>query len=219
MITNAIWQHPVRKETYQRGFTIIELLICISIISVLAALLFPAFASVRNNSKRDVCISNLRQLGSSIALYANDYDELLPYGPGPIHKQGVLSGLPMYGNGLDELVNQLPDIRVLLRPYKVVPELFHCPLDTAMAANPWQSEPYFTAYGSSYSYDAEEWALRGKSLGSYSNPSDCLMLSDADAFHLHDGNSPKLLGALFVDFHVKTISWDQRIKDLQEYLK
>lgn len=57
------------------AFTLIELLVVIAIIAILAAILFPVFAQAREQARKSVCISNCRQLGLGIAMYAQDYDE------------------------------------------------------------------------------------------------------------------------------------------------
>ncbi len=59
----------------RRGFTLIELLVVVAIVSILAAILFPVFSQVRENARRTVCESNLKQLGLAWLMYANDYDE------------------------------------------------------------------------------------------------------------------------------------------------
>lgn len=69
-----------RKPQAETGFTLIEMLIVIAIISLLAALLFPVFARAREMARKTTCVSNLRQLGSAWALYAQDYDETTPGG-------------------------------------------------------------------------------------------------------------------------------------------
>jgi len=60
-----------------RGFTLIELLVVIAIISILAAILFPAFAQVREKGRQTSCLSNEKQLSLAVLMYTQDYDETL----------------------------------------------------------------------------------------------------------------------------------------------
>jgi len=60
------------------AFTLIELLVVIAIIAILAALLFPVFARVREKARTTACASNLRQIGVANALYAADADGVYP---------------------------------------------------------------------------------------------------------------------------------------------
>ena len=64
-----------------QAFTLIELLVVIAIIGILAALLLPAMASAREKGRRTVCLSNVRQIGLGIQMYAQDNDGRIPYGP------------------------------------------------------------------------------------------------------------------------------------------
>lgn len=57
------------------GFTLIELLVVIAIIAILAAILFPVFAQVREKARQITCISNEKQLGLAFMQYSQDYDE------------------------------------------------------------------------------------------------------------------------------------------------
>jgi prepilin-type N-terminal cleavage/methylation domain-containing protein/prepilin-type processing-associated H-X9-DG protein len=59
------------------GFTLIELLVVIAIIAILAAILFPVFARAREKARQTSCLSNMKQLGLSDMMYAQDYDEIL----------------------------------------------------------------------------------------------------------------------------------------------
>ena len=61
-----------------KGFTLIELLVVIGIIAIIAAILFPVFAKVREKARQITCASNMRQLGLGFAEYTDDYDEHLP---------------------------------------------------------------------------------------------------------------------------------------------
>ena len=56
----------------------IELLVVIAIIAILAAILFPVFARVREQARKTSCMSNLHQIGLGIAMYRSDYDGLNP---------------------------------------------------------------------------------------------------------------------------------------------
>jgi len=66
------------RQKIARGFTLIELLVVIAIIAILAAILFPVFAGVRERAKAASCTSNLKQLGTAWMLYLQKYDERFP---------------------------------------------------------------------------------------------------------------------------------------------
>jgi prepilin-type N-terminal cleavage/methylation domain-containing protein/prepilin-type processing-associated H-X9-DG protein len=57
-----------------RGFTLIELLVVISIIAILAALLFPVVVGAKKHGEVSKCKSNLRQLHVAASLYSADHD-------------------------------------------------------------------------------------------------------------------------------------------------
>jgi len=67
----AVWEN-------KSAFTLIELLVVIAIIAILAALLLPALAAAKQKGQRAVCLSNLKQIGLSSAMYVNDHDNRFP---------------------------------------------------------------------------------------------------------------------------------------------
>lgn len=58
-----------------KGFTLIELLVVIAIIAILAAILFPVLAQAKAAAKRTAALSGCKQIGTSIQIYASDYDD------------------------------------------------------------------------------------------------------------------------------------------------
>jgi prepilin-type N-terminal cleavage/methylation domain-containing protein len=66
------------RSARRRAFTLIELLVVIAIIAILAAILFPVFAQARAKARQAACLSNMKQLGTAIMMYVQDYDETYP---------------------------------------------------------------------------------------------------------------------------------------------
>ncbi|MDR3706800.1 MAG: DUF1559 domain-containing protein [Capsulimonadaceae bacterium] len=70
------------KPDNTKAFTLIELLVVIAIIAILAAILFPVFATAREKARQTACESNLKQFGLALQQYEQDYDEYVPSGNG-----------------------------------------------------------------------------------------------------------------------------------------
>jgi len=60
------------------GFTLIELLVVIAIIAILAAILFPVFAQARERARMTTCLNNMKQMGTAMVMYTQDYDGYFP---------------------------------------------------------------------------------------------------------------------------------------------
>ncbi|MDR3707031.1 MAG: DUF1559 domain-containing protein [Capsulimonadaceae bacterium] len=94
----------------EAGFTLIELLVVIAIIAILAAILFPVFATAREKARQTACMNNAKQIGLATAQYTQDYDECLVPG-------GCSQSTPNY-------YVRWPN---LLYPYLKTYQVFVCP--------------------------------------------------------------------------------------------
>jgi prepilin-type N-terminal cleavage/methylation domain-containing protein/prepilin-type processing-associated H-X9-DG protein len=84
----------------RRGFTLIELLVVIAIIAILAAILFPVFAQAREKARAAGCTSNLKQIGTALMMYIQDYDETFPFANDFGNPQFKIVGSPVQGGFL-----------------------------------------------------------------------------------------------------------------------
>src|SRR5690242_13076118 len=80
-----------------RGFSLIELIIVLGIITLLLAILLPAIARSREQASRTSCANNLREWGVALRSYAAVNDNAFPYNGGAIPP-----GIPVGGKGVSQ---------------------------------------------------------------------------------------------------------------------
>jgi len=129
-----------------KGFTLIELLVVIAIIAILAAILFPVFAQVREKARQTACVSNEKQLGLAFLQYIQDNDEQFPVGlfvipNGQIGPQAVGFGQSGMGMGWAGQLYQ----------YVKSTGVYKCPDDSTTAVPQKDGTP---SYPVSYAFNA-----------------------------------------------------------------
>ncbi|HEY3330187.1 MAG TPA: DUF1559 domain-containing protein [Capsulimonadaceae bacterium] len=120
--------YPARSH---RGFTLIELLVVIAIISILAAILFPVFATAREKARQTSCMNNMKQLGLGFMQYANDYDDTLPSATDASSTAGATGGwmcIKTFDNSSNPK-SKFDSTKGSLYPYVKSKGVFVCPDD------------------------------------------------------------------------------------------
>ena len=212
------------KTERRRGFTMMEILIVLVIITILAALLLPVFFRVRAKSREAVCASNLHQIGLGVLIYTQDYDDLYPRGGDPTDIN-TDAWKRAFNGEFSEDAKALRPLPIVMQSYVKNPELWHCPADTGFdyddteSRNQLNARPTsFDAYGSSYYYRTELTLRRKKDLVAYDplpphaehGASDINMLFDGTG-SWHGGKAPqdKRYNVLMADGHVKNMTLAQ----------
>jgi prepilin-type N-terminal cleavage/methylation domain-containing protein/prepilin-type processing-associated H-X9-DG protein len=110
----------------KKAFTLIELLVVIAIIAILAAILFPVFAQAREQARKATCLSNLKQGGLGLLMYAQDYDEMsVPWNTNPNNE----------ATGPKDAQNFTMAFDRLIQPYVKNGQVTGCPSDLSPGTN------------------------------------------------------------------------------------
>lgn len=165
--------HNSRAGYYRNGFTLIELLVVIAIIAILAAILFPVFAQAREKAREITCTSNVKEIGTAVMMYTQDYDETYPiawglYGPW----WGTVD--PYIKAGVTDTTSYDAHIH----------SIWHCPSDTVTQGVSYSSNSMVLGGG------AAPWGLGpypSKTLAAIDTPADCVLSAELTPAYNADG--------------------------------
>ena len=142
------------------GFTLIELLVVIAIIAILAAILFPAFASARDRGRQAACLSNCRQIGTAMTLYLDDWESTFP-------------NQWWDHSGCDEW-NCTPARQ--LNPYAKTSQIYICPSKGRGAPDPEKTG--FLSYGFNGLVMIPDFSINDGTIGSLDNPTQTVVVTE-----------------------------------------
>ncbi len=146
------------RRVTPRGFTLIELLVVIAIIAILAAILFPVFAQAREAARKATCQANLKQLGSAITMYSQDYDERYPGAGDPNGGWQAAQGFTLIQTPTSTVSPPAPTSprfamwTYLIQPYVKNWKIFQCP-SSRKTWNPFSSISFKDDLYFSYTYN------------------------------------------------------------------
>jgi prepilin-type N-terminal cleavage/methylation domain-containing protein/prepilin-type processing-associated H-X9-DG protein len=156
-----------------RAFTLVEMLVTLAIVTALAGVSVPVYEHAVQSSRAAACISNLRQLGVALNLYANDHNQTLP----------------SLQAGRTSVTENIPVLDNTLNVYSGPSAVFGCPADNAHL---------FQTTGTSYYWNV---AMNGQSLANLhflalsTQASHIPLLADKQAFHPYTQNKVNILYA------------------------
>jgi len=155
----------------------IELLVVIAIIAILAAILFPVYARIKEKGRQTVCLAQLKQLGIAFQAYANDNDGHLPrlgYGEAGSYDNWAGCG--------QDCIQDL-QIRIgSLHPYVKSEAIYFCPTDAGRKVGPQGNGPILMlSYSMNYYMDKAR-------IDQVRNPSDMLLLIHEGRDTINDGS-------------------------------
>jgi prepilin-type N-terminal cleavage/methylation domain-containing protein/prepilin-type processing-associated H-X9-DG protein len=192
---------PSRPETgrgrrVSRGFTLVELLVVIGIIALLISILMPALSRAREQANATKCLSNVRQVGQALYMYANDNRGFYPFGArgDVVAMEDWIYWQPSNPRGPTNTVDQSPIAKYI---GNFSPELLRCPSDPIDShKKAFNGESYDYSYTMNEYFESNaartpamwpQYGGRVVKLGAMKNASNKVLIAEEDYVTINDG--------------------------------
>ncbi|MFW6060194.1 MAG: type II secretion system protein [Phycisphaeraceae bacterium] len=204
--------HSDARHQRRSAFTLVELLVVISIIALLISILLPALSAARRQARKVTCSTQLRQIGTILHVYAYDYDGQFP--------PRASLGEPWIFR-TDNFESTAVGLQDVLEPYDGRLEMYFCPLYKHDGTSPHMdpNDPFDVGYFlpwrlETFGIPPSTWEYNSPDAGADSPPDrpigwDLISRNATDTNHPHpsrlyaqDGN------VLFNDIHVELHRFD-----------
>ena len=146
----------MRIPRFNKGFTLIELLVVIAIIGILAGILLPVLSRARESARKTQCMSNIKQIGMGLIMYANENNETFP----------------------TDTTGAMASLNLLYDTYISDNKVFNCPSDTTVTAATNAGMSVYVAGGSAEAFTSAQCSYGYDSSHTQADDADVALVAD-----------------------------------------
>jgi prepilin-type N-terminal cleavage/methylation domain-containing protein/prepilin-type processing-associated H-X9-DG protein len=178
---------------FNKGFTLIELLVVIAIIGILAGILLPVLSRARESARKTQCMSNIKQIGMGLIMYANENSESFPSSTAGSN-------------------TAMASLNMLYDTYVSDNKVFNCPSDTTVTAATNATMSVSTS-GGSEAFDQNECSYGYDRLHTQADDADVAIAADRpppgtppSATASSENHNARGQNVVYVDGHVEFVT-------------